>query len=92
MSCDIFISLFENSHAGGPVHLKINLISLKDTHGQKAPSNEIPTLSESMNMDIWVVLKLKQNFRKNKVVTGKTPFFLIGPFYNPLSISLNIGF
>ena len=26
------------------------------------------------------VLKLKQIFQKNKVVTGKTPFFLIGSF------------
>ena len=26
------------------------------------------------------VLKLKQKFEKNKVVTGKTPFFMIGPF------------
>ena len=40
-------------------------------------------------MDIWVVgtfnsikgvLKLKQIFQKNKVVTGKTPLFVIGPF------------
>ena len=38
-------------------------------------------------MDIWVVgtsnqffievLKLKQNFQKNKVVTGKTPFISV---------------
>ena len=27
------------------------------------------------------VLKLKQNFQKKKVVTGKTPFFVIGPFF-----------
>ena len=27
------------------------------------------------------VLQLKQNFLKNKVVTGKTTFFVIGPFY-----------
>ena len=26
------------------------------------------------------VLKLKQNFQKNKVVTEKTPLFVIGPF------------
>ena len=55
-----------------------------------------------MNMDIWVVgnqinslykvLKLKLNFRKNKVVAGKTPFFVIGPFCTPYSICLNIGF
>ena len=28
------------------------------------------------------VLKLKQNLQKNKVVTGKIPFFVIGPFCN----------
>ena len=51
-------------------------------------------------MDIWVVvhqinsleevLKLKQNFQKNKVITGKTPFFVIGPFCTHHSIFLNI--
>ena len=77
---------------------------LKDTHRKKkTPSNKTSTLSKSMNMDIWVVgtsnqlflcevLKLKQNFRKNKVVTGKTRFFVIGPFCIPYSIYLNIGF
>ena len=38
------------------------------------------------------VLKLKQNFQKNTVVTGKTPFFLIGPLFTHHSICLNIGF
>ena len=36
---------------------------------------------------------MKQNYqKKNKVVTGKTPFFVIGPFCTPHSICLNIGF
>ena len=35
------------------------------------------------------VLKLKQNFQWNKVVTGKTAFFLIGPFCTNYSICLN---
>ena len=35
---------------------------------------------------------LKQDFQKNKVVTGKTPFYVIGPFCNHHSICLNIGF
>ena len=38
------------------------------------------------------VLKLKQNFQKNKVVTGKTPFFVRGPFHTYHSIRLNIDF
>ena len=39
-----------------------------------------------------VVIKLKQNFEKNKVVTGKTTFFLIGPFRTHHSICLSIDF
>ena len=38
------------------------------------------------------VLKVEQIFQKNKVVTGKTPFFVIGPFCSRHSICLNIGF
>ena len=51
---------------------------------------------KSMNMDIWVVgifigiFKLKQNLQKNKVVTGKTPFFVIGPFFTQHSICLKL--
>ena len=53
-------------------------------------------------MDIWAVgtsnntseevLKLEQISQKNKVVTGKTPLFVIGPFCSRHSICLNIGF
>ena len=28
---------------------------IEDTHGEKASSNKTPTLTKSMNMDIWVV-------------------------------------
>ena len=55
---------------------------------------------ESMNMAIWVVGTSNQllitdpytetNFQKNKVDTGKTMFFVIGPFCIPHSIHLNI--
>ena len=38
------------------------------------------------------VLKLKQDFQKHKVVTGKTQFFAIGSFCSHHSICLNIGF
>ena len=38
----------------------------------------------------WEVLKLKQIFQKNRVVTGKTP--LLGPFCSNHSICLNIDF
>ena len=36
--------------------------------------------------------KLKQNLQKNKVVTRKTPVFVIGSFCTPHSICLNFGF
>ena len=35
---------------------------LKDTHREKAPSNKTPALTESANMDIWVVGILNQLF------------------------------
>ena len=38
------------------------------------------------------VLKLKKIFQQNKVVTGKTPLFVIGPFCSRHSICLKIGF
>ena len=41
---------------------------------------------------LWEVLILKQSFQKNKVVTVKTLFFVIGLFGTPNSICLNIGF
>ena len=58
----------------------------KDTHREKALSNKTPTLTKSRNMDIWVIGK------KNKVVTGKSQFFVKGLFCTPHSICLNIGF
>ena len=55
-----------------------------------------------MNMDICVVGTSNQLFRrgsysetkysKNNLVTGKTPSFMIGSFYNSHSICLKIGF
>ena len=41
---------------------------------------------------LYEVLRLKQNFRKNKVVAAKTPSFVIGQFYTLGSICLNIEF
>ena len=65
-----------------------------------ALSSKTPTLSESMNMDVWVVgisnqlciKSSKQNFQKNKALAGKTPFFMIGSFCTLHSICRNIGF
>ena len=33
----------------------------------------------------------KAKFSKNKVVTDKTPFFVIGPYCTPYSMCVNIG-
>ena len=71
--------------------------------GKKYRQIKLQRLQKSTNMGIWVVdttnqpflledLKLKLNFQKNKVVTGKTPFFVIGPFCSHHFIYLNIGF
>ena len=35
---------------------------IKDTHREKAPSNKIPALRKSMNMDVWAVGTLNQLF------------------------------
>ena len=69
---------------------------------EKALSNKTPALSASMNMDFWVVGTSNQlfiagyytetNFQKNMADTGKTTFFVIGPFCTPHSICLNIDF
>ena len=78
------------------------LVAVKDTQREKALSNKTPTLTKSRNMGIWVVgisnqlflrgSYTKTKFSKNKVVTGKTLFFVIGPFCTHISIYLNIGF
>ena len=61
---------------------------------KKPPSNKTSALTKymnMMNMDIWVVgiskqlfiqevLKLNEVFQKNKVVTGKSLFFVTGEF------------
>ena len=67
-----------------------------------APTNKIPALNKSMNMDIWVLgtsnqlrhrksLYWNKIFRKNKVVTGKSPLFEIGSFCTPHSIVLTLA-
>ena len=71
---------------------------LKDTHKEKALSNITQALTKSMNMNIWIKSTLYKRFLnrnkilKKKVVTGKTPFFVIGPFCTHNSICLNIDF
>ena len=74
----------------------------KDTHSEKAPSNKTSALTKSTNMGIWIVGASNQlfirdsstetKFSKTKVVNGKTPFFVIGPFWTHHSICPNIGF
>ena len=77
-------------------------ISLRIVTGKKHSDVKQQRFLKRRNMNIWVVghqinslyevLKLKQSFRKNKVVTGKTPFCAVGPFCTPHPICLNIGF
>ena len=67
--------------------------------GKKIPLNKTPALTEDMNMDIWLINTSNQlsvgdsySETKKKVVAGKTPFFVIGPFCTSHSICLKIGF
>ena len=80
-----------------------DIVHLKDTIKERPPSNKTQALTKSMSIctfgylvhqinSLKVVLILKENFQKIKLFTGKTPFFVIGPFYTPHSICLNIGF
>ena len=80
------------------------LLTLKDSHREKVPSNKTPALAKSMDINIWVVgisnqLFLrsflnwkKKKIKKNKVVTSKTPFFVMSLLCTPHSIFLNISF
>ena len=60
--------------------VKESLIELTDanlikyTHREKAPLNKTSMLSKSINMAIWLV---------GTSNTGKTPLFIIAPFYTP---------
>ena len=71
----------------------------KDTHREKAHSNKIPTLTRSMNIDVWVVGRMsslleilipKQNFQKKKKRSSYLQS-LIGPFCTPHSICFNMA-
>ena len=76
--------------------------TFKDTHREKKPVNSSAYKKQEYgHLCCWYikstyslqeVLKLKQIFQKNKAVTGKTPFFVMGPFCTHHSICLNIGF
>ena len=79
-------------------------IYFKDTHREK---NTLKSNSNALekyeygHLDDWYIkstlytmfLNLNKIFEKGKyLVTGKTPFFVKGPFCTPHSIFLNIGF
>ena len=75
--------------------------SFKDTHREKAPSNQTPASSKCTNIGIWVVDTSNQLFIKGseidakfstKLIIGKTPFLVIGPFCTHHCIYLNIDF
>ena len=73
-----------------------------DTHRENALKNKTQELTKSMNMNIWVLSILNQlfvrgsyteiKFSKNKVVSGKTPHFVIGPFCIPILFVLTLTF
>ena len=77
----------------------------KDTHKKNTTLNKTRTLTKSMNMGIWLIGALNQLFvrgaqirfskkkkKKHKAISGKNPFFLIGPCCTSHVICPNIGF
>ena len=91
----------ENLDYTSVLNILIQTLIFKDTQREKALSNKTPALTKSTNMDIWVVGTTNQllrgsltetKFEKNEVVSGKTPFFLIGPFCTHHCFCLNIAF
>ena len=72
---------------------------IKHTHKEKVPWNKTPARTKGMNMDIWLVGTSNHVFlrgsytetkiSKNKVVTRKIRFYVIGQFCSPRSICLN---
>ena len=74
----------------------------KDTQRENVPPNKTQALTKCWNMNIWVVGTIDQLFKrgscnkvklsKNTVVSGKTLFFVIGPFYTTHSIRHIISF
>ena len=67
-------------------------IDFKDTHREQFRKVLIWTFGWLVHQidSIYEVPKLKQNFWKKKVVTGKTPFFVIGQFCTLHFICLNM--
>ena len=59
-------------------------INVEDTHRGNTPSKKTQALTKSMNIGIWEIVyqinylkevpKMKTNFQKKKVVSGKTVF------------------
>ena len=62
-----------------PPLLSPSLFRVKGAHMENALSNKTQASTERMSMDIWAAL-LKLSFQKNKLVRGKTPFFVICQF------------
>ena len=79
-----------------------DILALRILTGKEHPQIKLLRLRKVWIWTFWLlihqikslqeVFKLKQNFQKNEAVTGKTPFFVIGPFCTPHSIWLNIAF
>ena len=64
---------------------------IKLQHLRKIQIRTFGSMVHQIN-SFYKVLKLEQILQKNKVVTGKAPLFVIGPFWSCHSICLNTGF
>ena len=63
--------VYKINYGSGKTHRKTLL--LKDTHREKALSNETSTLSKGMNMDIWIVGTSNQHFITGSYTETKFP-------------------
>ena len=85
-----------------PENTKVKDENIQDSHRENTPSNKTQALTKSMNMCIREIGASNQLFirgsyteiksSKNRVVSGKTAFFVISPIFSPHSLCLNNGF
>ena len=94
ISCQEYYNIYNSS---SEQHDIVLYSADKVTYKESKALNKTQALMKSMNMVIWVIGTLNQIFTRSaytkiKVAGGKSPFFLIGPFFTLCSICLNIGF
>ena len=60
----VFLVLFKDGGCRVTPRFHLFVYEVKDTYREKLPSNKIPALTKSINVDIWVIGTSKQVFKK----------------------------